>query len=68
MSGSWDRLNCEILQGDSTLDPRICLVPRLLPLSGARLPGGYETFFLTSWVRADGFVGRLDSDLGEALF
>lgn len=46
MSGSCDRLNCEILQSDSTLNPWIRLVPWVLPLSGARLPGGYKTWFL----------------------
>lgn len=46
MSGSCDKLNCEILQTDSTFDPWIHLVPWLLPLSGARLPGGYKTWFL----------------------
>lgn len=46
MSGSCDILNCEILQSGSIFDLWIHLVPWLLPLSGARLPRGYKTWFL----------------------
>lgn len=69
MSGSLNRLNCEILQSDS--------VPWILgsvsylgscPSLGKGCLGVMRRDSLTSWVRADGFVDCLDSDLGEALF